>query len=235
MLQWKNLWGVWGIRIIMKDKLKRLIIIGAGGFGREVLEYSLDVLETKRNMQWYIGGFIDDNLEQLKDYNQDYHILGTIKDHKISDKNVYICAIADPKIKAKICMDFRNRGASFINIIHPLARVGRNCKIGVGNIICPNACMTTDVKLGDFILINCHTNCGHDSIIGDFSTVSPFCDITGFAKLEQGVFLGSHVSVCPSVNIGSFAKIGAGATVISNIQANCTAVGVPAKIVKNYI
>ncbi|WP_164914300.1 acetyltransferase [Aminipila luticellarii] len=212
--------------------MKKLIIIGAGGFGREVLEYALDMKEANPQIDWEVKGFIDDNLACLQQYNQEFEVIENIKDHIISNENVYICAIGDPNIKSAICKDFMDRGALFINIIHPLARVGRRCKLGVGNVICPNACLTTDVCLEDFIFVNCHSNCGHDSKISSYCTISPFCDITGFAELGKGVFLGSHASICPSVKIGDFSKIGAGAAVISDMPSDCTAVGVPAKIVK---
>lgn len=212
--------------------MKKLFIIGAGGFGREVLEYALDIKEASSRVDWQIEGFLDDNLTSLHQYSLAFNIVGQIKDHVVSNENVYICAIGDVNIRYKICEDFKARGAVFINIIHPSARIGRSCKIGVGNVICPNACLTADVNLGDFVFINCHANCGHDSQISDYCTVSPFCDITGFAQLGKGVFLGSHSSICPSVKIGDFAKVGAGACVIHDITGHCTAVGVPAKIVK---
>lgn len=212
---------------------KSLIVIGAGGFGREVLEYAQDILECTPNIGWTIGGFLDDDLSKLDAYKTEAKILGSISSHEVSSQNVYVCAIADTKIRKKICEQFKEQGAEFVNIIHPTARVGRRCKIGKGNILCPNSCLTVDVTIGDFNFINCHVNCGHDSIVKDYVTISPFCDITGFAHLEEGVFLGSHASICPSVKIGTFSKIGAGATVIADIPIECTAVGVPAKVVRN--
>jgi sugar O-acyltransferase (sialic acid O-acetyltransferase NeuD family) len=212
--------------------MKELIIIGAGGFGREVLQYALDMKASSESIKWNIAGFIDDNLSALDGYECEYEVLGKISDHKISPNNVYLCAIGNPLIKMKICQDFLSRGAQFINIIHPTAQIGRTCKFGVGNVFCPYSVITTDVTIGDFVFINLHSSCGHDAVIQSGCTLSSYCDITGYVKLEQGVFLGSHASVCPSVNVGSYAKIGAGATVISDIPPNCTAVGVPAKVVK---
>lgn len=214
------------------EKLKNLIIIGAGGFGREVLEYAQDVLEVTPDVGWTIGGFIDDDLSKLEGYETGFEILSDISSHKVEINNVYVCAIADTKIRKRICESFKAQGAEFVNIIHPMARIGRRCKIGTGNIFCPDSCLTVDVTIGDFVFINCHANCGHDSIVDDYCTISPFCDITGFVHLKEGVFLGSHASVCPSVEIERFSKVGAGAVAISNIPKECTAVGVPAKIVE---
>ena len=212
--------------------MKRLIILGAGGFGREVLQYSMDIKKANSKNAWDIYGFLDDNQSSLDNYGCEYPIIGKISEHRVSDCNVYICAIGDTAIKMKICREFISKGAQFINIIHPSAYIGRKCKIGFGNVLCPNSVLTSDVTIGNFVFINCHANCGHDSVVKDGCTISPFCDITGYVNLDEGVFLGSHVAICPSVSIGKYSKIGAGAAVISNIPSNCTAVGVPAKVIK---
>lgn len=214
--------------------MKGLVIIGAGGFGREVLQYAIDMLRANLDVGWDIVGFLDDNISALDEYECEYKVVGKISGHEVNCDNVYICAIGDPLVKARICHEFLNKGANFINIIHPSAYIGRTCKIGIGNVLCPNSVLTTDVTIGNFVFINCHANCGHDSIVNDGCTISPFCDITGYARLDECVFLGSHASICPSVFIGRCAKIGAGAAVIDDIPSNCTAVGVPAKVVKHY-
>lgn len=212
--------------------MKELIIIGAGGFGREVLGYALDMIAFQPDLPWKIKGFIDDNKNSLKEYNLEYDVIETISDHKVNENNVYICAIGDPKIKFDICKRFIRQGAEFVNIIHPSARIGRTCNLGIGDVICPNAVLTENVTVGDFVAINCHSNCGHDSIVGDGCTLSVFCDVTGFVQLSQCVFMGSHASICPGNKIGEYSKLGAGVVVISDIPSNVTAIGVPAKVIK---
>ena len=209
--------------------MKKLLIIGAGGFGREVHQYAKDVLE-KTTVDWQIEGFLDDNLNALENYSYEHKVIGTISDHEVKDEYVYICAIGDPKTKLDIGRKFLEKGAQFINLIHPTAYVSESCKMGVGVILCLNAKATTDVTLGNFVAVNVNSFCSHDSIIGNGSTISSFCDITGFAKLGEGVFLGSGVTVCPSVTVGDYAKIGAGSVVLHDIDAGKLAFGTPAKV-----
>ena len=209
--------------------MKKLLIIGAGGFGREVLGYARDMIEAG-TANWEIGGFLDDNFNALNNYSYEYKIIDTIKDHKVSDKYVYICAIGDPKTKLSIGRKFLDAGAEFVNIIHSTAYIGRTCKIGIGVVLCPKASITADVSLGNFVAVDVTSICSHDSKVGDGCTISHFCDLTGFTVLGEGVFLGSGVSVCPGVKVGDYAKIGAGAVVLKDVGANELAVGVPAKV-----
>ena len=183
---------------------------------------------------WKIAGFIDDNLQALDNYDMQYRVLDTISNHVITQDFVYICAIGDTAVKKSICERFKKHGAKFINIIHPSVRLGRANVIGIGNVLCPNAVLTENVTIKDFVFLNCHTNCGHDSVVEKYATISVFCDITGYVKVDEGAFLGSHASVCPGLTVGAYSKIGAGACVISDIPEGVTAVGVPARVVKHH-
>jgi len=209
--------------------MKKLLIIGAGGFGRELLQYAKDVLGAGRT-EWEISGFLDDNLNSLDGYSYTHKVVGTIDGHVVSDEYVYVCAIGDPRVKLSIAGRFLKEGANFINIIHPTAYVAGNCKMGVGVVLCPRASVTTDVALGCFVAIDVNSICSHDVKVGDGCTVSHFCDLTGFASLGEGVFLGSGVSILPGVKIGDHARIGAGSVVLSDVKAGETAYGVPAKV-----
>jgi sugar O-acyltransferase (sialic acid O-acetyltransferase NeuD family) len=207
---------------------KQLLIIGAGGFGREVLEYAKDIAKVT-DVEWEIGGFLDDDLNVLDNYSYEHKVIGTIKDHKISDKYVYFCAIGAPKTKLSIGRAFLEKGANFINMIHPSAYVASSCKMGSKVILCPDAKATTDVTLGNFVAVDVSSVCSHDSVIGDGCTISHFCDLTGFSTLGEGVFLGSGVSVCPGVKVGDYATIGAGSVVLHDVGNNELAFGTPAK------
>jgi len=207
--------------------MKRLLIIGAGGFGREVLGYALDI--KKENRDWEVYGFLDDNPNALDNYNYDYKIVDTIRNHLIKEDEIFICALGDPKMKLKICQEYKAKGAMFTNIIHPTSRIGRTSTYGQGLIMCPYSSITENVKIGEFNTINSFSGYGHDSIAEDGCTLSAHCDATGYVYLEEGVFLGSNVTIVPSVRIGRYSRIGAGSVVLKNVPANITIFGNPAK------
>lgn len=207
--------------------MKKLIIIGAGGFGREVLVWSRQIPQHARD--WELFGFIDDNPKALDGFQIDLKIIGAVTDFEPQEDFLFTCAIGDPKIKMNICESLRRKGALFTNIIHPTAIVGANCRLGTGIILCPRSILTTNVTVGDFVTINLHSTVGHDATLEAGCTLSGHCSINGAAYLEEGVFMGSHVVVLPSVRIAQYTKVGACSNVLKHVKKTCVVYGNPAR------
>ena len=212
--------------------MKRLLIIGGGGFGREVLGWALQIPESARD--WKVGGFLDDNPKCLDGYGVSVEIIGQPSSIVPSRNDVFVCAIGDPATKLHLCREMSNRGADFTTLIHPSAIMGPGCSIGTGSILCPGVVLTTNVKLGNFVTMNVYATVGHDAIIGDGSTMHAHSDVTGRAVLGEGVLLGSHASVLPSVKVGDYAVIGAGSVAMRHVPGRATVVGVPARQVSGF-
>ena len=205
---------------------RSLIIIGAGGFGREVLMYAEASVDN--GADYIIKGFLDDDLSALDKYKYGYNVIDTIGNYEICNEDIFICAIGDVKVKKKVCIELQKRGAEFTNVIHPTAIIGKTTSMGFGNIFCPMSIITQNVKIGNFISINTSSSFGHDSKVGNYTTISGGCSVTGYAELGKGVFLGGQSFICPNVSIGDYARIGAGSVVIKNVKANSVVFGNPA-------
>ena len=199
----------------------RLLIIGAGGFGREVLQWAQDV-QAQGNVDWEIGGFLDANAQALEKFQIEFPVLGDPQTWQIGASDRFICAIGDPAIRLRICRELQSRGAEFITLIHPSAIVGSRCDIGIGTILCPGVTVTVDATIGNFVILNVRSCVGHDACVGDGCTVNDFCDITGNVQLGEGVFLGSHSSVTPSAKVGNYARVGAGSVIVRRVRSNTT-------------
>lgn len=209
--------------------MRRLLIIGAGGFGREVLKWALDIQDTQND--WGIGGFLDNSVDPLRDYPCGFPVLGDAQSFSPGENDVFTCAIGDPIARLRICRSLRERGASFATLIHPTAIIGPRCSLGEGCILCPYTLLTTDVTVGDFVIFNGSSGAGHDAVIGSGCTISPLCAVTGFARLGEGVFLGSHVAVLPHAVVGDYARVGAGSVVLREVKPRTTVMGMPARVV----
>ena len=207
--------------------MKRLLIVGAGNLGREVLAWALDIPATQRD--WEVAGFLDSRTAILDGYHCGYCILGSPDTYEIVNNDCFICAVGDPKQRLAYSANIQVRGGKFINIIHPSAIVGSRSFLGVGCILCPQSIVTTDVRLGDFVLLDLHATVAHDSIVGDGCTLCSHAALTGWTRIADGVFLGSHAVVIPHVEIGAYATIGAGSVVLHNVPPEATMVGVPAR------
>jgi len=211
--------------------MKNLIIIGAGGLGRELLSYAIDIMETGTS-EWQVKGFINDKLDALDGIDTGYQILGPIIGHKVENNAVYICAIGDGKARLDICRDLKRKGAKFINFIHPTARIRERVKMGVGNVFCPKTNVNPDVKIGDFVLLNGNLGIAHDCIIDDGCSLLGGNSVNGGCVLGKCVLLGANSVIVPGRKIGEYAKIGAGAVVFSNVKPFQTMIGNPARLLK---
>ena len=213
--------------------MKRLLIVGAGGFGREVLNWALDIPKDKRD--WEVAGFLDANPAALEGFSRiHYEIFADPLNYSPQEKDLFVCAIGTPVIKLQICKTLVQKGATFITLIHPTAVIGHGCTLGVGCLFCPGSIVTADVCINDFVTLNAYATVGHDAKIGTGCTLSGHVDVTGFSVLGEGVFLGSHAVVLPGAQVGDYATVGAGSVVLKKVKPGATVMGVPAKQIAGF-
>jgi sugar O-acyltransferase (sialic acid O-acetyltransferase NeuD family) len=210
--------------------MKKLIIVGAGGFGRETLAWIKDVPTLAQEYKTIC--FLDDNPKALEQYNYHEPIIVGIQDYQPQAGDAFVMGIAAPtRSKLEIAEALSKKGATFISLIHPKVVLGNNIKLGKGCVICNNVICTSDITIGNFVSINVLSAIGHDVIIGDGCTLYSFVNINGFAKLGKGVEVGSHGSILPGAIVGDFATVGAGSVVLKNVKPGSTVMGVPAKMI----
>lgn len=204
--------------------MSKLVIIGAGGFGREVLAWARTAMPDQE-----VKGFLDDNPSIERDARLRVPMLGPLDRHVPAPDELFVCAIGNPAARRAAVEKIKGRGGRFVSLIHPTAVVAEGAHVGVGAIICPFALISVDAQVGDGSVVYYHSSVDHDAIIGAWVQISGHCDIMGGATIGEEVFLGSHAAVFPRVDVGARAVIGAGAVVIRSVPADATVVGVPAR------
>ena len=208
---------------------RRLFIIGAGGFGRELEVYLDSVKEADRD--WDLVGFIDDNINALDSFPSDYKVLGSLNDFIFNKSDYIVLAIANSEIKNKIYELLKDK-VTFFTYIDKTAIVGKFVRIGEGSIICPNCIITSNVKLGLCSILNIGTQIGHDTKVGDFCSFMPNVDIGGETIIANNVYMGTNSTIINMKNICSDVVIGAGAIVVKDINTEGVYVGNPAVKIK---
>ena len=206
--------------------MKRLIIVGAGGFGREVLAWALEHPDC--GAVWEPVGFLDDNAAALDGFDCGLSVLGPIDGHEPEPEIYYVCAIGAPSIKRGVCEALLAVGAEFIQLVHPSVILGPRIVLGPGVVLCPRVTLTTDIQIGAFVAINCHSSVGHDVVIGDWATVSGHCDLTGGCGLSEEAFLGSGARILPLKQVAARSYVGAGSVVIRSTRPGQRVFGNPA-------
>jgi len=208
--------------------LKDIVLVGAGGFGREVLW----ILEE--NKDWNILGFIDGSDELTGKMINGYPILGTeewLVNCK-SEINAVIC-IGNPKVrKAVVDKISVNTNIKFPNIIANDVRFSKHVEFGVGNIICSSSILTVNIKLGDFNIINLSCTIGHDVNLHNYITVYPGVNISGNVEIGNETEIGTGTKIIQGLLITNNVITGAGAVVVKDLTESGTYIGVPVKKIR---
>jgi sugar O-acyltransferase (sialic acid O-acetyltransferase NeuD family) len=205
--------------------MKDLVIIGAGGFGREVFCWARESAG-----EWIIAGYLDDNPRALDGFGPDLPpILGSVQAHVPKPSEVFVCAIGQVAAKRRCIESILSRGGAFTTVVHATAVHSRRAALGKGVILCPYSIVSSDAQIGDFVTVNLHSSVAHDSVIGRWCQLHCHVDITGGVTLGEGVLVGSHASVLPGVKVGDGAVIGAGSVVNRDVAAGVTVFGAPAR------
>ena len=148
--------------------MDKLIIVGAGDLGREVLQWALQ--SDDHNKIWSIAGFLDDNSESLEGKNVGYPILGPIRDWRPKNDEKYIVSIRAPKQLEKIVGYLTDNNAQFVNIIHRSVIIASTVNLGQGVILCPNVVVSDNAIIESHSVVNIGSCIGHDVKIGEFSS-----------------------------------------------------------------
>lgn len=211
--------------------MKKLVIIGAGGFGKEVAWLVEEINCSKP--EWELVGFIDDNLKQGEIING-IPVIGDVQYLSQFEKQIHaVCAMANPVYKKSVLRVLSgNDRIVFPNLTHPSIRISRTNQIGVGNILCKGTILTVNITIGNHVVIDVASTIGHDAVIRDYATILPAVNVSGCCVLHEGVTVGTGTQIIQGLSVGENTVLGAGSVVVKNIPANCTAVGVPAKPIK---
>jgi sugar O-acyltransferase (sialic acid O-acetyltransferase NeuD family) len=204
-----------------------LVIVGAGGFGREVLGYAHDAFAGQPAHR--VAGFADENPRALHGFDLAVEVLGSVRDVPISEATGFVIAVGDPAVRRELAAVVEARGGRLSTIIHPSAYIGPGARLGDGCVVCPFAFVGAAATIGANSAINTHASVGHDAVVGANSVVSPYSAVNGAAELRDDVFLGTHSTIFPGRSVGSGAKVSAGAVVHRDVPAGALAAGNPAK------
>lgn len=210
-----------------------LVIYGAGGFAREVLQIVLDINAMSAAPVWEPLGFIVDTAFAGPEVVHGLPILGGADWLTQNPLAHLVIAIGAPAVKRRIATAVEAASANpFASLIHPRAWMGRNVQIGKGTIVCAGCLVTTDIRIGDHVHVNIGCTIGHDAELEDFATLNPSVNVSGNVNIGTGSEIGTGSILIPHGNVGDWSIVGAGSTVTKPLPGNVTALGSPARVIK---
>ncbi|UCC67767.1 MAG: acetyltransferase [Armatimonadota bacterium] len=210
----------------MSSERTSVVIIGAGGFGREVL-WLLRCMGPEVEPV----GFLDNSQELWGQVVCGLPVLGPIDRSSVADRGVhYVWGAGLSRARHQLRRQLGE--VRFLVARHPAALLSEYVRIGDGSVICAGTVVTTQVDVGQHVLLNLNVTVGHDAVIGDYCSLSPGVHVSGRVRLGEGVSVGTGAVILPGVSIGAWSEIGAGAVVTKDLPDHVVAVGVPARVTR---
>jgi sugar O-acyltransferase (sialic acid O-acetyltransferase NeuD family) len=206
-----------------------VVLYGAGGHGREIT--ALIGRLCAEGADWELKGWLSDEAASWGRTIAGLPVLGDGEWLRGHPGMAVVVAIGAPRTRQTLVRRIEGFNPSFPALIDPRALTMPRSVVGQGSVVMAGAILSVDTTVGEFCSVNLRCTINHDCRLGDYATLGPGTALTGDVTLDEGVEIGAGGTCIPGVSVGAWSMIGAGAVVISNLPANCTAVGVPARIV----
>lgn len=210
-----------------------MLIVGAKGFAKEILEIFHQRDETK-NLCFY-----DDVNQDIPDFlYEKFPVLKSeteAKDFFANTDSKFTIGIGNPELRFKMFQKFTNLGGEFHSAISEFAEIGSfGIEIARGCSILSGVKISNDATIGKGTMVYYNSIITHDVKIGEFCEISPGATLLGRCEIGNFVQIGSGAIIFPDVKIGNNSIVAAGAIVREDVPENCMVAGIPAEIKKNF-
>lgn len=210
--------------------MPKVLIIGNSGAARECYWILRDVLESAPGLAAYysFAGFLDwkgyaGDLKELQSLHR-----GTADAHVPQPDELFVIGVGKPELRQEIFLNFRARGASFMNLIHPWSSISPTAIVGEGNIFQRGSTVYCNTVIGNGNYFNGAVNLSHDAQIGDFNFLAPYSIVLGGAKIGNCNHLGPHSVVLEHARMGNSNLLSPGSTIYKGCGDRCRMAGNPA-------
>lgn len=208
---------------------RELVIVGAGGFGREVAWLAAQTAEP-----YHVLGFLDDRTDLADAALGGIPWLGPVSEWPRFAKAVFALAIGNPRTRAKVVAGMHGGGQPrFATLVHRTALMGPACELAAGAMVCAGCILTTNISVGSHAILNIGCTVGHDVRIGTCATLAPQVAASGCVTVSDGVEVGTAASIRQGLTLGTGAMLGMGSVLTKDVPPNELFFGVPAKRIKS--
>jgi sugar O-acyltransferase (sialic acid O-acetyltransferase NeuD family) len=197
--------------------MTRLIVIGAGGHAKVVVDAAL-----RRGLE--IAAVIDEA-------GGGGEVLGyrSVTDFEAGDGDGFVVAIGDNATRQDRFDHYRARGWTPLAVVHPDAILSDDVIVEPGAVVFAGVIVNSCAHVGEDAILNTGCTVDHDCVIGAHAHVGPGANMCGDVTVGEGALLGVGSCVVPGASVGSWATVGAGAAVVRHVADGTAVVGVPAR------
>ena len=206
-----------------------IVIVGAGGFGREMRCLLPGFLPQGG---YHFKGFLGEDQGTPSSEDVSRLILGDPMTYVPEVNDRFVLAIGQMPARRRTVEALRDKGATFLSLIHSQAIVAPTAQIGQGVIVFPFAAVSHNAFLDDCAKLNYYASVGHDTTLGKYCLLAPYATVNGFGTLEDDVYLSTHATVAPQVTVGTRSVVSANSAVMKSVPADSFVFGVPGRCMR---
>jgi sugar O-acyltransferase (sialic acid O-acetyltransferase NeuD family) len=217
----------------MADAAPDLIVVGAGGFGRETVELVKALQASGHDI--HLRGICDDDPELEGIEILGVPVLGpvaAVADHPDAQLVVTIGNPSNYTSRKRIVAQLAFGPDRYATLIHPTAIVPASATVGAGSILHAYSVLTADVAVGSHVVMMPAVVLTHDDRIADFVTFGAGARLAGAVTIDEGAYIGSGASIREEVTVGAWSLVGMGSVVTRNIPPRQVWAGSPARYVR---
>jgi sugar O-acyltransferase (sialic acid O-acetyltransferase NeuD family) len=215
---------------VTNSALPPLLIVGAGGCGRETAEAVRAV--NDRRATWELLGFLDDGPAVQGTAVDGVPVVGpvdAIGDHPDASLIVTIGNPDNFTTRRTIVSRLGLPPDRYATIVHPAASIPRSTHVGPGTVILAGSIATTAVTIGAHVVVMPAVVFTHDDVVNDYATFGTGAHLAGAVNIGEGAYIGAGVLIREKRTIGPWALVGMGSAVTRDVPAGEVWAGTPAR------
>lgn len=216
------------VRRYEMDDIVDIVIVGAGGFAREIETLLPTFLP---NAEYRLKGFLGKDQGVASEHDLTDRLLGDPEEYSPCPQDQFVLAIGNMDARRRTVEALIAKRGRFLTLAHPTAYVAPTATLEDGVIVYPFACVSNNAYLETATKLNYYASVGHDTKLGKYCLLAPYATVNGFGVLEDEVYLSTHSTVAPQVRVGFQSKLSANSAAMKDVPKRSLVFGVPGRVV----
>ncbi|WP_441246863.1 acetyltransferase [Kitasatospora sp. McL0602] len=205
-----------------------LVIVGAGGFGREAAEAAVSA-------GWRLRGFLDDNPALHGERVDGVPVLGPAElVHELPRAKVLLCAV-NPRVyssRSALAERLALPESRYATVLHPSADIAARAEIGPGSVLLAQTVVTARASIGAHVAVMPQTVLTHDTEVAELVTLASGVRLGGSCRLERGCYIGAGALLREGTTVGRGSLVGMGSVVLHDVPPQEVWAGSPARYLR---